>query len=148
MYSQAKPYLVKATTYLFLILMPLIGWAKDPTNKREMRGVWIATVNNIDWPSRDNLDATQQKKEVAEILDHHQKQGINAIFFQVRPSGDAFYSSNSEPWSQWLGGLPTYDPLTYWVEQCHQRGMEFHAWFNPKKMFTSSRVQVALTTLA
>ena len=116
---------------VLLIIIPFTLLAKDPANKREMRGVWIATVNNIDWPSRPDLNSQQQQKEVISILDQHKAQGINAVFFQLRPSGDAFYPSNKEPWSQWLGVPGSYDPLAYWIEQCHQRGMEFHAWFNP-----------------
>ncbi len=102
-----------------------------------MRGVWMTTLLNIDWPSSPRLTTSQQKQEIETILDHHQSLGINAIFLQVRPAADAFYQSSYEPWSIWLTGAqgkeprPFYDPLEFWIEQCHLRGMELHAWFNP-----------------
>lgn len=105
--------------------------------KREFRGVWIASVANIDWPSRPNLSAEQQRDEFRRILNHHQKNGINAVIVQVRPAADAFYRSSLEPWSEWLTGAkgkipdPEYDPLTFMVEEAHERCMEFHAWLNP-----------------
>lgn len=105
--------------------------------KREFRAVWVATVNNIDWPSKPGLSTEQQKKEVIDILNRHSKNGMNAIIMQIRPASDAFYSSELEPWSKYLTGTqgkapnPFYDPLQFWIEQCHQRNMEFHAWLNP-----------------
>jgi uncharacterized lipoprotein YddW (UPF0748 family) len=105
--------------------------------KREFRGVWLVTLDNKDFPSKPGLSTQEQKKELIEILDFLQKRGINAIFFQVRPSGDAFYASKLEPWSEWLTGKqgqapqPFYDPLAFLVAECHQRNMELHAWFNP-----------------
>ncbi|MBA9075926.1 glycoside hydrolase family 10 protein [Rufibacter quisquiliarum] len=105
--------------------------------KRELRGVWIATVANIDWPSQKGLSAVTQMEEFRYILDEHQKNGINALFVQVRPTTDAFYRTDKELWSHWLTGKqgqepnPPYDPLAFQIEEAHQRGMEFHAWFNP-----------------
>ena len=72
--------------------------------KREFRGVWVATVVNIDWPSKAGLPTQLQKSELIKILNQHQAQGINAIFFQVRPTADAFYAKGEEPWSQYLTG--------------------------------------------
>lgn len=131
--------------YLNISLI-LLGWwatwgqsllSQAPSSKMELRGVWVATLLNIDWPSQSGLGTIQQKQEINELLDLHQSQGINAIFLQVRPAADAIYPSSLEPWSQWLTGIqgqepwPYYDPLEFWVEACHQRGMELHAWFNP-----------------
>lgn len=105
--------------------------------KYEFRGVWIATVDNIDWPSYGNTNAESQKAEFIRILDMHQRNGMNAVVVQVRPSGDAFYPSQYEPWSQWLTGTqgkppsPYYDPLQFMIDEAHKRGMEFHAWCNP-----------------
>lgn len=105
--------------------------------KREFRAVWVATVNNIDWPSKPGISTEQQKKEVVEILNMHQKSGMNAIIMQIRPASDAFYPSELEPWSRYLTGSPGkapepfYDPLQFWIEECHSRNMEFHAWLNP-----------------
>lgn len=111
----------------------------QPSNspKREFRGVWIATVVNIDWPSKAGLTTQQQKDEMIKILNQHQKEGINAVMFQIRPATDAFYAKSFEPWSQYLTGKqgkapdPFYDPLQFTTEECHKRGMELHAWFNP-----------------
>ena len=105
--------------------------------KYEMRAAWIATVDNIDWPSRGNYDPEKQQQEFKTLLDMHQRNGMNAVVVQVRPATDAFYPSEYEPWSEWLTGKqgrapqPYYDPLAFMVEETHKRGMEFHAWFNP-----------------
>jgi uncharacterized lipoprotein YddW (UPF0748 family) len=105
--------------------------------KREFRGVWIATVENIDWPSSPHLTTDQQKKELTNLLDAHQKMGLNAVMLQIRPAADAFYSKSREPWSKWLTGKqgqapnPAYDPLEFAINEAHKRGMELHAWFNP-----------------
>lgn len=109
----------------------------QPLPKREFRAAWIATVKNIDWPSRPGLTVVEQKEEYRKLLDHHQINGINAVIVQVRPSADAFYLSEKEPWSRYLAGEsglapnPYYDPLTFMIDEAHDRGMEFHAWFNP-----------------
>lgn len=105
--------------------------------KRELRGVWIATVANIDWPSKAGLPIAKQKEELIQILDNHQRAGINAIYLQIRPSADAFYGKGPEPWSRFLTGrqgvapTPLYDPLEFAIEEAHKRGMELHPWFNP-----------------
>lgn len=111
--------------------------------KREFRGVWIATVANIDWPSKPGLSADFQKRELLRIFDEHQKSGINAILLQVRPAADAFYSQSTEPWSRFLSGKqglapsPFYDPLAFAIDEAHKRGMELHAWFNPYRASTT-----------
>lgn len=108
-----------------------------PEPVREFRGVWVATVANIDWPTKPGLSVQEQKTEALAILDRCQELGLNAIVLQVRTSCDALYASQLEPWSYYLTGQqgtapePFYDPLEFWVEQTHQRGMELHAWFNP-----------------
>ncbi|TMR98631.1 glycoside hydrolase family 10 protein [Nonomuraea basaltis] len=103
--------------------------------KRQLRGVWIATVKNIDWPSRTGLSAERQKAEYVKILDSAAKRNFNAVFVQVRPASDALYKSSLEPWSQFLTGTagkdPGWDPLPYLIDEAHKRGLEFHAWFNP-----------------
>jgi len=103
----------------------------------EFRGVWIATVDNIDWPPRGVTNPAQQKADFIKQLDLHKRNGINAVIVQIRPAADAFYASPYEPWSQWLAGIqgkptfPFYDPLVFMIEEAHKRGMEFHAWLNP-----------------
>lgn len=110
---------------------------KMPVPKNELRAVWVATVNNIDWPSKAGATTTQQQSEITDLLDRQKSIGMNAIIMQVRPCADAFYSSASEPWSRYLMGeqglvpKPYYDPLEYFISACHKRGMDFHAWFNP-----------------
>ncbi|TGE23111.1 glycoside hydrolase family 10 protein [Hymenobacter metallicola] len=121
----------------FLVGLNPAARAQDGPPKRELRGVWIATVENIDWPSSRTLTPEQQRREYRRILDVQQLNGINAVFVQVRPAADAFYQSELEPWSKWLTGQqgkapsPAYDPLPFLIEEAHARGMEFHAWFNP-----------------
>ncbi|MEJ7736132.1 MAG: family 10 glycosylhydrolase [Chitinophagaceae bacterium] len=105
--------------------------------KYEFRGAWVATVDNIDWPSRGNYDAGSQKLEFIQLLEMHRRNGMNAVIVQVRPAADAFYPSPYEPWSEWLTGtqgtppVPFYDPLEFMIDETHKRGMEFHAWCNP-----------------
>ncbi|GAA0406710.1 family 10 glycosylhydrolase [Microbispora corallina] len=103
--------------------------------KRQLRGVWIATVHNLDWPSRPGLSPARQQAEYLKILDSAVKHRFNAVFVQVRPASDAIYRSSLEPWSQWLTGTagkdPGWDPLPFLVDEAHKRGLEFHAWFNP-----------------
>ena len=99
---------------------------------RELRGLWVATVNNLDWPSRRDLTAEEQQRELVAIFDAAAAHGLNAIFLQVRPMADALYPSQLEPWSQFLGDVPPpYDPLAFAVAEAHKRGLELHAWFNP-----------------
>jgi len=106
-----------------------------PTIQREMRGLWIATVANIDWPSRTTLTAAQQQSELVDLLDRAAASGFNAVMFHVRPAGDAVYSSAIEPWGSMLTGTqgtdPGYDPLAFAVTEAHARGLEIHAWINP-----------------
>lgn len=105
--------------------------------KREFRGAWVATVENIDWPGEPGLPTDQQKKQLTDLFDFLQDAGINAIIFQIRPAADAFYAKSREPWSKWLTGKqgqapdPAYDPLEFAITEAHKRGMELHAWFNP-----------------
>ncbi|MER7503109.1 family 10 glycosylhydrolase [Nonomuraea pusilla] len=103
--------------------------------KRQLRGVWIATVKNIDWPSRAGLSPERQKADYVKILDSAVKRRLNAVFVQVRPASDAVYKSSLEPWSQYLTGTagkdPGWDPLPFLIDEAHKRGLEFHAWFNP-----------------
>ena len=106
-----------------------------PAIQREMRGLWVATVANIDWPSRSTLTADQQRAELVSILDRAAAAGFNAIIFHVRPAADAVYRSSIEPWGAMLTGTqgtdPGYDPLAFAIEQAHARGLQLHAWINP-----------------
>ena len=106
-------------------------------HKEQFRGVWIATVRNLDWPSKPGLTIEQMKQEYTAQLDMLQSLNMNAVIVQIRPSGDALYASEYEPWAYWLTGkqgqpLPgDFDPLPLLIEEAHKRCLEFHAWFNP-----------------
>jgi uncharacterized lipoprotein YddW (UPF0748 family) len=108
-----------------------------PPVPREFRGVWVATVANIDWPSRPGLSTQEQQQELRDLLDRAVRLRLNAVIFQVRPAGDALYASKIEPWSEYLTGVqgqrpdPYYDPLAFAITEAHARGLELHAWFNP-----------------
>ncbi|MBW4839347.1 MAG: family 10 glycosylhydrolase [Paenibacillaceae bacterium] len=106
-----------------------------------LRGVWISTVSNLDWPSNSSYGKVEaQKAEYVQLLDEVQAMGMNAVFVQVRPSADAIYPSSLVPWTSYLTGTagkdPGYDPLQFLIEETHRRGMEFHAWFNPFRAST------------
>ena len=111
----------------------------DPSMpKRQLRAVWIASVVNIDWPSRPGLSVEQQQAEYRAWLDDAQHRRLNTVIVQVRPTADAFWPSTLEPWSEWLTGVqgrdPGYDPLEFLVREAHARNLEFHAWFNPYRV--------------
>lgn len=110
---------------------------KPPAPPREFRGVWVASVANIDWPSKPGLPPAQQQAELRQLLDRAVQLGLNAVILQVRPACDALYESRFEPWSEYLTGRmgqapsPYYDPLAFAVAEAHARGLELHAWVNP-----------------
>ncbi|GAA4134414.1 family 10 glycosylhydrolase [Sphingobacterium kyonggiense] len=122
--------------------------ANLPEPPREFRAAWVATVANINWPSKNNLSTEQQKQEAIALLDLLKQNNFNAVIFQVRPSADALYKSNYEPWSYFLTGSigkapsPYYDPLEFWVEEAHKRGLELHVWLNPYRAHHSNGGQV------
>jgi uncharacterized lipoprotein YddW (UPF0748 family) len=116
---------------------PIDATSLPPPIPREFRAAWVATVANIDWPSRKGLTVAQQKLEIIRIVNRAKELNLNALIFQVRPAADALYASAFEPWSEYLTGEqgkppePFYDPLAMWIEESHRRGIELHAWFNP-----------------
>ncbi len=119
-----------------------------PEVPREFRAAWVATVANINWPSRPGLPVSQQKDEALALLDLLDSLNFNAVIFQVRPQADALYESEIEPWSYYLTGTqgqgpdPFYDPLTFWVEEAHNRGLELHVWLNPYRAHHTSGGEV------
>lgn len=123
---------------VFLLLFLSFTGFSQVSPKREFRASWVATVANIDWPSKPGLSAGRQQQEAIILLNKLQQLGMNAVIFQMRPTADAFYPSELEPWSRYLTGTPGedpgYDPLQFWVQECHKRNMEFHAWFNPYRV--------------
>ncbi len=110
----------------------------------ELRGVWVATVANLDYPTRATTDAWQLRTELDTVLNNCADMGFNTVFFQVRPSGDALYKSSVYPWSRYLTGTQgvapdgDFDPLEYAVTEAHKRGMQLHAWINPYRVTNSS----------
>ncbi len=130
-------FLKKRIVALFFTFISLYLNAQTSsiTPKYEMRGVWVATVANIDWPSKPGLKVKEQKQEVLSIISHIKALGLNTIFLQVRPASDVLYNSEYEPWSKVLTGVagqsPKYDPLDFWIKEAHKKGLELHAWINP-----------------
>ena len=116
---------------------PPITGAQPPPAPREFRAMWVATVANIDWPSKPGLSSAQQRAEIKLMVDTARRLNLNAIVLQVRPGADAIYPSTLEPWSEYLSGQqgvapqPAYDPLAEWIALAHESGIELHAWFNP-----------------
>lgn len=135
-----QPALLCMMIFLGLGISIVSASAKTFNPKGDVHGAWIATVSNLNWPSKPALSVQQQKQEAIAILDKAQEAGFNMIIFQVRPAGDAFYKSDYFPWSHCLSGTqgkaPGYDPLAFWVEQSHKRGMALHAWVNPYRLST------------
>jgi uncharacterized lipoprotein YddW (UPF0748 family) len=125
------------------MLLSVAVFGQSP--KRELRAAWIATVANIDWPSRPGLPSVEQQEEFIHRLDQLQQAGCNAVIVQIRPVSDALYPSSIEPWCHYLTGrqgeapFPYYDPLKFMIEEAHKRNMEFHAWFNPFRALMDSR---------
>jgi uncharacterized lipoprotein YddW (UPF0748 family) len=116
---------------------PELPIPEPPQVQREFRAVWVASVANIDWPSRRDLTVAQQQAEIIDTVERVKRLNMNAIVLQVRTSADALYDAKLEPWSEYLTGTqgqapdPYYDPLKLWVDEAHKRGIELHAWFNP-----------------
>ena len=131
---------------MLLTLLAPILLRPQPIHKQlqEFRGAWIATVDNIDWPSQRGESTEQARAELKGIIDAASAAHINALLFQVRPMGDAFYKSPYEPWSEFLTGLQgqppdeDWDPLAYAVSEAHRQGIQLHAWFNPFRVWHSA----------
>ncbi|AFZ26105.1 hypothetical protein Cylst_3995 [Cylindrospermum stagnale PCC 7417] len=150
---QALVYLGQAQkiTSAYIVIPPnAVTTPKPPvfntvkvSHRREFRGAWVASVWNSDWPSKSGLTVAQQQAELVQIISQLQEMNFNALILQVRPEGDALYSSQLEPWSAWITGTqgkapePFYDPLEFAIAECHKRNIELHAWFNPYRAKTS-----------
>lgn len=125
----------------------------SPFVMREFRAAWIATVANINWPSKPGLTTQQQQDEAIKLLDFLKAHHYNAVIFQARPQADALYHSPLEPWSYFLTGevgkapSPWYDPLQFWIEAAHDRGMELHVWLNPYRAHHTTSGAVAPKSL-
>ena len=128
---------------LVILVLGLLAWSQSaqqlPKPEREFRAVWIATVDNIDFPTRKDLSPEKQREELLACLDLARKLRLNAVIFQVRPMADAVYMSSLEPWSEFLTGEmgrpQTFDPLEFLIAEAHSRGILVHAWFNPYRAY-------------
>jgi uncharacterized lipoprotein YddW (UPF0748 family)/N-acetylmuramoyl-L-alanine amidase len=127
---------------IFTLAIPTLtgSAAPDSSTRGELRGVWVATVLNIDYPSKPTIDSEILKSEALKVLDDANIMGFNAVFLQVRPTSDAIYKSKIYPWSKYLTGsqglMPNdnFDPLEFWIAEAHKRGIELHAWINPYRI--------------
>jgi uncharacterized lipoprotein YddW (UPF0748 family) len=134
---------VRCVLALFMLALPAVA-AEVPDLPREFRGAWVASVFNLNWPSKAGLSTAQQQAELRAILDRAASVRLNAILLQVRPASDALYDSKIEPWSAFLTGAmgrapePRWDPLAWAITEAHARGMELHAWFNPFRAATGA----------
>jgi uncharacterized lipoprotein YddW (UPF0748 family) len=145
---------IKTFSILLLCCLFSVSGNTQSSINYEFRAVWVATVDNIDWPSSKNITVEEQKAEFIKLLDMHQQNGMNAVIVQIRPAGDALYPSQYEPWSEFLTGKqgvppsPYYDPLEFMIKETHNRGMEFHAWMNPyRAVFNMQKSSIASTHL-
>ncbi|QQS32330.1 MAG: family 10 glycosylhydrolase [Acidobacteriota bacterium] len=135
-------------TLAAILIMAIAAAAQQlPDVEREFRGVWIATVDNIDFPTKKGLPVEDQKCEIIEALDLVRSLRMNAVIFQVRPMTDAVYASKIEPWSEFLTGEmgrpQAFDPLEFLTAEAHRRGIQVHAWFNPFRAFHPAAKTVA-----
>jgi uncharacterized lipoprotein YddW (UPF0748 family) len=125
--------------FLLIFLSFTVKAETLPKVEREFRAVWIATVDNIDFPGAKNLSIEQQKAEILKDLELAKSLKMNAVIFQVRPMCDAIYESKIEPWSEFLTGemgkSQAFDPLKFITEEAHKRGILVHAWFNPYRAY-------------
>ena len=140
-----------------IIFLLFLGWTSNAQEKllhpkNEFRGVWIATVVNIDWPKTAQDGVNKEKADYIATLEAYKKLNYNAVIVQIRSVGDAFYPSELAPWSRFLTGKegqapnPYYDALAWMIEEAHTRGFEFHAWLNPyRATFDLNKQQLSPT---
>ncbi|MCK5763892.1 MAG: family 10 glycosylhydrolase, partial [Clostridiales bacterium] len=128
------------TVLILLMMMTSIPAFAQDDYSDEFRGVWVATVLNLDYPKVQTSNEASLKAEAIKILDNVESMGLNAVILQVRPTADAFYKSNYFPWSKYLTGeqgkAPNngFDPLEFWIDEAHKRGIQLHAWINPYRI--------------
>ena len=136
--------------FVFLFMICQAQTVSNPPNAhKEFRAAWVATVANINWPSKPGLSNEEQQKEALTLLDFLKDHHFNAVIFQIRPMADALYKSDLEPWSYYLTGeqgkapVPFYDPLQFWVEAAHDRGLELHVWLNPYRAYHPTSKEIS-----
>ena len=133
-----KKRILSIVLALTMLMVPG-AYAAQPA-KDDMRGVWVASVHNIDFPSEQGMTADKLKVEADTELDNIAAMGLNTVFLQVRSSADALYPSELFPWSRYVSGTAgqapdgSFDVLGYWVTAAHERGLQLHAWINPYRI--------------
>lgn len=136
---------IKALLIAILFSSLFLSASAQTSPNRELRGVWVATVSNLDWPVK-GASAESQKAALQTMFDKIKEANLNVVFFQIRTECDAFYNSSKEPWSRFLTGTqgvsPGYDPLAFAIEEAHKRGLELHAWLNPYRVNASASSSV------
>jgi uncharacterized lipoprotein YddW (UPF0748 family) len=144
---------IRRSVYFFIFFLFTVHvWGQNL--QREFRGMWVTTVNNLDWPSTANLDIEGQKTEILSMLDTLYILNFNAVIFQIRPTADAFYKSETEPWSAYLTGKQgvahenEWDPLQFMIDESHKRGFELHAWLNPFRVQQKISDPLSLSNIA
>ena len=143
-----EEFIMKKLLALFLIIF-ILPMPSETYAETKLHGVWIATAANLDYPSQQTSNDEMLRAEADKILDDCNSLGINAVFLQVRPSGDAFYPSNLYPWSHYLTGTQgiapenNFDVLDYWINSSHSRGIELHAWINPYRVASDASLKLA-----
>ncbi len=117
-------------------------------SNQRMSGIWVSTTLNLDYPTTKTTNSDTLKSEADTIINNCADMGITDIFFQVRPASDSFYKSDIYPWSQWLTGSQgtapdnNFDPLQYWIDQAHSKGMKLHAWINPYRVTNNTNLTI------
>lgn len=117
-------------------------------SNQRMSGIWVSTTLNLDYPTTKTTNSDTLKSEADTIINNCADMGITDIFFQVRPASDSFYKSEIYPWSQWLTGSQgtapdnNFDPLQYWIDQAHSKGMKLHAWINPYRVTNNTNLTI------
>ncbi len=136
-----------------MFFMPnYVSVSNAQTYSESFRGIWVASVFSLHYPSKATTDEASLKADAISILDNAKEMGFNAVVLQVRPSNDALYSSKLYPWSKYLTGkegvAPAngFDPLTFFVEEAHKRGLQLHAWINPYRITAKAEDNASLTS--
>ena len=117
-------------------------------SNQRMSGIWVSTTLNLDYPTTKTTNSDTLKSEADTRKNNCADMGITDIFFQVRPASDSFYKSDIYPWSQWLTGSQgtapdnNFDPLQYWIDQAHSKGMKLHAWINPYRVTNNTNLTI------
>lgn len=138
---------IPALILTLCLLLSTAAYAAVPSSDEHMRGVWVSSVFNLDYPAKPTTDAAALRKQADTALNNIQSMGLNTVFLQVHPSTDALYPSKIYPWSRFLTGsvgtAPSggFDPLRYWIDGAHARGLELHAWLNPYRITTGKKAE-------